>query len=268
MPKAKVIAANAFAVMGTLLIAGAAGSARADDLLDTVLQAGVVRIAVPRDFPPFGSIGKDNQPEGYDVDVARLVAKDLGVRLELMPVPSANRITYLQIGKVDLVISSLGVSPDRAKAIAFSNAYAPFFSGVFGDPKVTVKSAADLGGKTIGVTRGTLEETELTKLAPPGTDIRRFDSNEATLGAFIAGEVSLVATGNPVAADAARAHPGRVEKKFVIRDSPVHIGVRRGEYDMLAWVNAFIYYHKKPGGELDQLARKWFGEPLPELPTL
>ncbi|HEU0203084.1 MAG TPA: transporter substrate-binding domain-containing protein, partial [Burkholderiaceae bacterium] len=158
-------------------------------------------------------------------------------------------------------------SPDRAKAIAFSSAYAPFFSGVFGDPKVAVKSATDLAGKTVGVTRGTIEETELTKLAPDAV-IRRFDSNEATLGALVAGDVSLIATGNVVAAAAAKAHPGRIERKFLIKDSPAHIGVRRGEYDLLAWVNAFIYYHKKPGGELDQLARKWFGEPLPELPSL
>ena len=63
-------------------------------------------------------------------------------------------------------------------------------------------------------------------------------------------------------------NPGKVEKKFVIRDSPAHIGVRRGEPDVVAWLNVFIYYHRKPGGELDALARKWFGEPLPIDPTL
>lgn len=122
--------------------------------------------AVPQDFPPFGSTGKDGKLEGYDVDVARLVAKELGVKLELIPVSSINRIPYLQTGKVDLVISSLGVTPGRAKVIAFSNAYAPFFSGVFGDPKVQVKSAADLAGKTVGVTRGTVEDSDLAKIAP------------------------------------------------------------------------------------------------------
>jgi polar amino acid transport system substrate-binding protein len=54
----------------------------------------------------------------------------------------------------------------------------------------------------------------------------------------------------------------------VIRDSPAHIGVRSGEPDVVAWLNVFIYYHRKPGGELDALARKWFGEPLPVDPTL
>ena len=55
------------------------------------------------------------------------------------------------------------------------------------------------------------------------------------------------------------------EKKFVIMDSPAHIGVRRGQYDLVAWLNVFINYHKKPGGELDRYARKWLGEPLPQL---
>ena len=248
----------------SLVVAATPASA---EELDDIIRAGVVKIAVPQDFPPFGSIGKDRQLEGYDVDVARQVAKDLGVKLELVPVASVNRIPYLLTGKVDLVISSLGVNPERAKVIAFSNAYAPYFSGVFGDSKVQVKSAADLAGKTVGVTRGTLEELDITKIAPKNATIRRFEDNNATLGALLSGQVELIATGNAIAANLAQKNPGKVEKKFVIKDSPAHIGVRRGEYDLVAWLNVFIYYHKKPGGELDALARKWFGEPLPDLPT-
>jgi polar amino acid transport system substrate-binding protein len=244
-----------------------ATSVVADDL-DNIIWAGVVKIAVPQDFPPFGSAGKDGQLEGYDVDVARLVAKDLGVKLELVPVASVNRIPYLQTGKVDLVISSLGINPERAKAIAFSNAYAPYFSGVFGDPKVQVRSAADLAGKTIGVTRGTLEELDLARIAPKNATIRPFGDNSALLAALSSGQVQLIATGHPIAAALARKEPGKVEKKFVITDSPAHIGVRRGEHDLVAWLNVFIHYHKKLGGELDALARKWFGEPLPDLPKL
>jgi polar amino acid transport system substrate-binding protein len=80
--------------------------------------------------------------------------------------------------------------------------------------------------------------------------------------------VQLIATGSVVAATLAQKNPGKVEKKLVMRDSPAHIGVRRGEPDVVAWLNVFIYYHRKPGGELDALARKWFGEPLPIDPTL
>lgn len=249
-------------IIAILSLAVGSSSAIADEFED-ILQAGVIKIAVPQDFPPFGSMGKDGKLEGYDIDVARLVARDLGVKLELVPVSSVNRIPYLQTGKVDLVISSLGVTPDRAKAIAFSNAYAPFFSGVFGDPKVQVKSAADLAGKAVGVTRGTIEDSDLAKIAPKDATVRRFDDNSATIAALLSGQVELIATGSVVAATLAQKNPGKVEKKFVIRESPAHIGVRRGEADMVAWLNVFIYYHRKPGGELDALARKWFGEPLP-----
>ena len=59
-----------------------------------------------------------------------------------------------------------------------------------------------------------------------------------------------------------------MSSRFVIKDSPAHIGVRRGEHDLVTWLNAFIYYHRKPGGELDAVARKWFGEPLPDAPAM
>ena len=101
------------------------GTAYAD--LNEILDAGKVRIAVPESFAPFGSLGADGEPEGFDVDVAKLIAEDLGVELELVPVTSKQRIPYLETDKVDLVISSMGANPGRAKSIWFSSAYAPFF---------------------------------------------------------------------------------------------------------------------------------------------
>ena len=188
------------------------------------------------------------------------------MKLELVPVSSANRVPYLQVGKVDLVISSLGVNPERARAIGFSRAYAPFYSGVFGGPNVAVRSPADLGGKTIAVTKGTLEDQELAKIVPATAKVRQLDDNAATIAALLSGQVDLIATGNVVAAAVARDNPGKVERKFVIRNSPAHIGVRRDDLELIAWVNAFIYY-RRLSGELDALARKWFGEPLPEFPA-
>jgi polar amino acid transport system substrate-binding protein len=95
------------------------------DALDTITKAGVLKVAVPEDYPPFGSVGPDMQPQGYDIDTAALLAKSMNVKLQLVPVNSANRIPYLQTNKVDLVISSLGKTPDREKVIDFSSAYAP-----------------------------------------------------------------------------------------------------------------------------------------------
>lgn len=241
---------------------------RPGNALEAILAKGVVRIAVPEDFPPFGSPGEGKKLEGYDVDVAHLIASQLGVRLELVPVRSADRLSLLLAKRVDLVVAGLGISPERARAIAFSSPYGPYFSGVFGAPGVKVQTVQDLAGKKIAVTQGTLEDKELTQMAPAGADIARFPDNEATIAAFVAGTTELIATGNVVASALAKRHPERkIERKFVIRESPVSIGLVHGETELRNWVNVFVFY-EKVNGDLDRLSRKWFGEPLPALPTL
>ena len=236
--------------------------------LDDILAAGVVRIAVPEDLPPFGAKDKDGKLEGYDVEVAKLLAKGLGVRVALVPVTSVDRITSLLTHSADLVVANLGITPDRAKGIAFSSPYAPFFTAVFGAPGVVVQAPADLDGRKVAVTRDTVEDHELTRLAPPGTDIMRFDSNSAALDAFFFGRTELLATGNVVVAAALKAHPDKqIEEKFRITESPAGIGVPRGEADLLNWVNVFVF-HSKLNGDLDRLSRQWLGGRLPPLPAL
>ena len=85
-------------------------SASAADL-NEILKNGEVKIAVPEAFAPFGSVGKTGEHEGYDVDVAKLIAKDLGVKLKIVPVVSKQRIPFLETDKVDLVISTMGANP-------------------------------------------------------------------------------------------------------------------------------------------------------------
>jgi polar amino acid transport system substrate-binding protein len=237
-------------------------------VLDEILYGGVVKIAVPKDFPPFGSMGSGGKLEGYDIDVANLIAKELGVRLELVPVASNDRLSLLLAKRVHLVVAGLGVSAERAKAIAFSSPYAPFFSTIAGTADIKAKSLADLQGKKVAVTRDTLEDRELTRSAPRGVEIVRFPDNQATIQAFLSGQTDLIATGNVVAASIAKSHPDKkIESKFVIRESPASIGVRRGDSELLHWINVFVY-EKKLSGDLDRLARKWFGEPLPAMPAL
>ena len=115
----------------SIALIGLSGAAHADGL-DNIMKAKVIKVAVPQDFAPFGSAGPDLKPQGLDIDMANLIGKELGVKVEIIAVTSANRIPYLQTKKADLVISSLGKNAERAKVIDFSNAYAPFFSGVFG----------------------------------------------------------------------------------------------------------------------------------------
>ena len=257
---------NVLTVAAAVALAGFAlalpRQARADALAD-VMTSKVVRIAVPQDFAPFGSAGPDLKPRGYDVDMANLIGAALGVKTEIIAVTSANRIPYLQTRKADLVISSLGKNAEREKVIDFSAAYAPFFSGVYGTKAIAVAKVEDLAGKTVGATRGSIEEQELSKSAPSSTVVKRYEDNNATIAAFISGQVDLIATGNTVAAAIAEKSPARPPVlKFVVKNSPCYIGLNKNEPALLAKVNEIIA-KAKSSGELEKLSEKWLKAPLP-----
>lgn len=236
------------------------------DLAD-ILESGTVKIAVPESFPPFGALGATGEYEGYDVDVAKLIAEDLGVELELVPVTSKQRIPFLETDRVDLVIATMGANPSRAKSIWFSAAYAPFYSGAFAAANKSISSPSDLVGMKVGLTGGTLEDLELTKLAPEGVEIIRFGDNAATQAAFTSGQVDVLVSGNTLAAAISDANPDMgIQTKFILKESPAFIGVKKGNFDLLQWVNVFIL-HKKLGGELNTISETWLGQPLPPLPT-
>jgi polar amino acid transport system substrate-binding protein len=237
------------------------------DLAD-ILSAGTIKIARPESFAPFGSLGASGEYEGYDVDVAKLIASDLGVELELVPVTSNQRIPFLETDRVDLVIATMGANPERAKSIWFSSAYAPFFSGAFAASGKSIAGVSDLAGMSVGLTGGTLEDLELTKIAPDTTEIIRFGDNAATRAAFESGQVDVLVSGNTVAAAISAANQDAdIETKFILKESPAFIGVKKGNLDLLFWVNTFIL-HKTLGGDLNGFSNTWIGQDLPMLPSL
>lgn len=252
--------------LAALSLAGATGAAHAQSALDDILKAKEIKVAIPTDFPPYGFVGTDLKPQGLDVEMAHYIGAKLGVKVELVPVTSANRIPYLQTKKADLVISTLGKNPERERVIDFTAAYSPFFLAVFGPKSVTVKSPADLAGKSLSVTRGSVEDMELVKVAPSSAEVRRFEDNNTTISAFVAGQVQLLAAGAQVAGAMMAKNPQLgTEFKFVLKDSPNFIGVAKGEDKLRAKVNEIIEGGKK-SGDLDKMALKWLGRPAGDLP--
>ncbi len=240
--------------------------ALAQSALDDVLAKKVINIAIPTDFPPYGFVGTDLKPQGLDIDMALLIAAKLGVRVELLPVTSANRIPYLQTKKAELVISTLGKNAERERVIDFTAAYSPFFQAVFAPKGVPIKGAGDLAGRSVAVTRGAIEDLELTKIAPATAEIRRFEDNNTTVAAFVSGQVQALATGASVAGNMMGRNPSLdAEYKFVLKDSPNFIGVNKGEDKLRTRVNEIIAA-AKAAGELDALAKKWLGRPAGDLP--
>ena len=252
-----------------LALAGLLGAAgvHAQTALDDVLKAKEIKIAIPTDFPPYGFVGTDLKPQGLDVEMANYIAAKLGVKVELLPVTTSNRRPDLQTRKADLVISTLGKNAEREKVIDFTVAYSPFFIAVFAPKTVALKGPADLAGKSISVTRGSVDDMELTKVAPPATELRRFEDNNSTISAFAAGQTQLVATSAQVAGNLMAKNPQLgTEYKFVLKDSPNFIGVAKGEDKLRAKVNEILAEARK-NGDIDKMAVKWLGRPAGELPN-
>ncbi|MCU1724289.1 transporter substrate-binding domain-containing protein [Pseudomonas sp. 5P_5.1_Bac1] len=248
-------------LLATLLCGSAAGAQA--DVLGDIAQRGVLKVAVPQDFPPFGSVGPDLKPRGLDIDTAQLLADKLGVKLALTPVNSTNRIPFLTTGKVDLVISSLGKNPEREKVVDFSKPYAPFYLAVFGPQDSSVDSVEALAGKTISVTRGAIEDMELSAVAPQGTTIKRFEDNNSTIAAYLSGQVDLIASGSVVMAAIAEKNPKKVPVlKVKLKDSPVYVGMAKEQPALLEKVNG-ILAEAVADGSLNRNAEKWLKQPLP-----
>ncbi len=243
-----------------------AGVSQAQTALDNIQKTKLIKIAIPTDFPPYGFVGIDLKPQGLDIDMANYIATKMGVKIELMPVTSANRIAYLQTKKADLVISTLGKNPEREKVIDFTSAYSPFFQAIYGAKTLNIKSINDLAGKTVAVTRGAIEDQELTKVAPAGADLKRFEDNNATVSAYVSGQTQLLATGASVAGVMMQKNPQLgAEYKLLLKDSPNFIGVGKGEDALRTKVNAIIADAKK-SGDIDKMAQKWLGRPAGQLP--
>lgn len=254
------IGAMLLSLAGGVALFGTVPSARADTLAD-IQKAGVIRIAVPQDYPPFGSVGADMQLKGYDIEVAKLVAAALKVKLQMVPVTMANKIPYLQSSKVDLVLN-LGNNAERAKVIDFTQAYAPYYIGIFGPSALPLPAVTALAGKSISVVTSSLEDLLLSKQAPADTAIRRYQDNTAAVSAFLSGQTQFLATGNIVGAALMADHPSaHIEQKLQLMNSPVCAAVRKGDTALREQVD-HIFETEKSSGQLKSLALYWLKQPL------
>ena len=253
----------AMAVISAGLMAGAFVSTAAAQTVDSIKSAGTVKIGMLVDFPPFGITNTNNEPDGYDADVAKLLAKELGVKLQIVPVTGPNRVPYLQSNQVDLLVASLGITEERAKNVDFSQPYAGISIGVFGTKDIAVSKPEDLSGKTIGVARASTQDTAVTKIAPQDAKIQRFDDDASAVQALLSGQVQLIGVSNVVAAQIDKAAPGQFSQKLQLSQQVQGIAVRKGSSELLTFVNQFID-KVKADGELNAIHEKWLGAPLPD----
>jgi polar amino acid transport system substrate-binding protein len=252
------------AAVAALLLGAAPAQA---DKFEDILKAGVVRIGVPVDVPPFGSVNAKREAEGFDIDLANMVAKALGVKAELVQLTGANRIPFLLTDKVDIVISVMGLTPERAKQIMFTAPYADTSLAVYGAKTQNVKSADQLGSLKVVAAKGTTQDIGLSEMNPKAS-IMRTEDDATAAQAYITGQADMIATNSLLVPDLMKRAPNKdFDLKFVIRRSPAHMGVRMGEHSLARWLDSFIFFVKM-NGELDKLHQKWLAARMAEMPSL
>jgi polar amino acid transport system substrate-binding protein len=256
------------AVLGIAIAAvamiGVAHTASAD-ALDDIKKSGKIRIAVDLGVPPYGMTDDKMQPTGSDIETAKALAKDWGLEFEHVPTTGAARIPALQTGKADLVISTLSITPERAKVIDFSKGYAVLRTVIAAPKSVSVKSLADLDGKTVGTVRGTTHDTQLTKEGPKGMKLVRYEDDATEAQAFLSGQVHIFSTAELLVAPIDKKNPARqVEVKFVLDTFKLAVGVKKDEARLLEEVNKWIAVNLK-NGKLDAIYKKYHGNGLPDV---
>ena len=250
-------------LLGLSLLLGVVDLPAAAQSLADLKARGVLKVGMLVDFPPFGIMNNDNQPDGYDADVAKALAQNLGLKLDLVPVTGPNRIPYLLSGQIDVLVASLGVTPERAEKVAFSKPYAGIRTAVIGLVGVDQSSPEKLVGKRVGVTRASTQDISFSKVAKPDTLIQRFDDDASAVQALLSGQVDAIGCSNVVIDQILKIAPGRFEEKFPLSQQVQGIAVRPGSTEFLAAIDAFLA-GVKSDGRLNAISIKWLGAPAAE----
>lgn len=234
------------------------------DQLDDIMKSGTIRIATDVAIPPAGMVDAQLKPIGSDVETAELLAKDWGLKLQFVPTTGPTRIPNILSGKADVIISTLSVTPDRAKVIDFSRAYTVLQSVVGGAKDVSVSNLAGLKGMTVAVTRGTTQDTKLTGLADAnGFTVQRYDDDATLVTAGATGQAKLLATSVALIDAVEQKNPTTgFAPKFVLDNFDIAIGVKKGEPRLLAKLNDWILANLQ-NGKLNDIYKKYYKADLP-----
>lgn len=152
--------------------------------VDEIKASGTINIGVFSDKSPFGYVDKNGQYQGYDVYFANRIGQDLGVKVNYVSTEAANRIEYLQTGKVDIILANFTVTPERAREVDFASPYMNVALGVVSPDSAVITSLEDIGPEDqVIVISGTTAETYLEK-NDPNIRLQKYDAYAEAKTAF------------------------------------------------------------------------------------
>ncbi|HEX5932978.1 MAG TPA: transporter substrate-binding domain-containing protein [Pseudorhizobium sp.] len=238
------------------------GIARAD-ALDNIKSAGKIRVAIDPGLPPWSFKDDKLQLTGSEYETAKLLAKDLGVDLEVVETNGANRIPLLMTGKADIVVAAMTITDERKKVIDFSLPYSGTSTAVSALVSAKISSLDDLVGKKVAVARGTIMDSDLTKMAPAGVEIVRFDDEATTVTSILSGQLDIVAQSLSLNETIKKRDPSKaLEPKITLRTNMHGIGMKKGEDALRGWIDAWVKTNMQKG-VLEELYKEFQGTDLP-----
>lgn len=224
--------------LGVLVGCGQRGGAQSGSL-ESIKERGTIRIGVFSDKPPFGYIDSNGENQGYDVYLAKRLAKDLlgdESKVEFVLVEAASRVEYLQSNKVDLLLANFTVTKERAEQVDFANPYMKVALGIVSkDGGIT--SVDQLKGKTLAVNKGTTAETYFTENYPD-INLLKFDQNTETFQALKDGRADALAHDNTLLFAWANENDGfEVGVSSLGSHDTIAPAVKKGNDELRSWVN-------------------------------
>ena len=206
--------------------------------LDEIKSSGTINIGVFSDKSPFGFVDENGQYQGYDVYFGNRIGQDLGVKINYVSTEAANRIEYLQTGKVDIILANFTVTPERAQEVDFALPYMNVALGVVSPDSRVIKSLDEIGADDqVIVISGTTAETYLEKNNPE-IKLQKYDAYAEAKTAFENGNGVAWANDNTEVIAFAIENPGyTVGIPSLGSADTIAPAVTKGNTTLLNWLN-------------------------------
>ncbi len=244
--------------LGLALLAACGKKPETGDSWDRIKASGKLRVGLEGTYPPFNFQDKDGQLAGFEVDFAKALAAQLGLKAEFHPAPFAGLLGSLESGRVDVVINQIVITPDRQAKYDFSEPYT--VSGIqiikLKD-KPGLEKPEDLAGKKVGVGLGTNYE-QWIRANVATADARTYDDDPTKYQDLKAGRIDAVLNDRLVAAEFVKTSP-----EFVASGPPFAAqgsGVAMKKDPGLKIVIDQAIDALRKSGDLASISQQWFGQ--------
>ena len=222
------------------LVLSSAAMADGFRTLDEIRESGKITIGLFHDKKPFGYVDENGEFQGYDVYLARRLAEDLGVELDIVAVDAPNRIEFLQSFKVDVILANFTYTEERAEQVDFALPYMKVALGVVSPDDALITDVEQLNGKKLIVSKGTTAETFFEQNYPE-VQLVKYDSyTDAYLG-LLDGRGDGLSTDNTEVLAWAIENPGfSVGIETLGSLDTINPAVSKGNETLLNWINEEI----------------------------